>query len=597
MQIWGKSFPCENGEIYMDFFDVLTLIGGLALFLYGMNVMGSRLEKRAGHKLKPLLEKATSNPVKGLFLGILITALMQSSSVTTVMVVGFVNSGIMTLSQSVPVIMGANLGAAITNWILSLSGISGGSFFLQLLKPSSFTPIVALIGVIMHNFIKKERTRDVGGVLMGFAILMYGMEIMSGSVSGLRNDPNFTGMLTVISNPLVGVLVGVVITAVIQSSSASIGIMQALSATGAITYNIAIPVIMGQNIGTCVSAIISCIGAGKNAKRAAAVHLLFNVLSMLICLPLYFIVYSLAGLTFGDDAVNPVTIALINTIYKVISLVIIIPVSGILPKLARFFVRDTKETGTITLLDERLIKTPAVAVDNAEQVMFSMAHDAVSGVKDAIRLLSSFDEKLFDTVRAKENQVDVYEDKLGTYLVKLSAGNLARADSRKASMLLKLISDFERISDHSVGIAVSAEEISEKRLAFSDEAKSELKVIIDATSECLDLALGAFLYNDLGSAATVEPLEQVIDKLREDIQARHIERLKAGECTIELGFVLTDLITSLERISDHCSNIAGCILEMSHDDLKLHESLHNLRHSGEGYDKLYEEFSKRYALN
>lgn len=581
----------------MNVFDILTLIGGLALFLYGMNVMGSRLEKRAGHKLKPLLEKATSNPFKGLFLGVVITALMQSSSVTTVMVVGFVNSGIMTLSQSVPVIMGANLGAAITNWILSLSGISGGSFILQLLKPSSFTPVVALVGVIMHNFIKRERTRDVGGVLMGFAILMYGMEIMSGSVSGLRDDPAFTGMLTLISHPVMGVLVGIVITAVIQSSSASIGILQALSATGAITFNLAVPVIMGQNIGTCVSAIISCLGAGRSAKRAAAVHLIFNLLAMLICLPLYFLVYNLAGLTFGDEAVNPVTIALINTVYKLVSVAILAPAGGLIEKLAVLIIREEKETGAITLLDERLIKTPAVAVDNAERVMFSMAHDAVDGVTEAMRLLTAFDEKVYDDVRAKEAKVDYYEDKLGTYLVRLSAGNLAAADSRKASMLLRLISDFERISDHSIGIAASAEELSEKHLAFSDEAKAEVKVISDAVSECMDLALGAFLYNDLGSAATVEPLEQVIDKLREDIQARHIERLKTGECTIEMGFILTDLITSLERISDHCSNIAGSLLEMSHDDLQLHKSLHNLRHSGEGYDRLYADFSARYALN
>lgn len=580
----------------MDIFDILTLLGGLSLFLFGMNIMGKSLEKRAGHKLKPLLENVTSNPLKGLFLGVVITAVMQSSSVTTVMVVGFVNSGIMTLTQSVPVIMGANLGAAITNWILSLSGISGGSFVLQLLKPSSFTPVVALVGVILHNFIKRERTKDLGRILLGFAILMYGMEIMSGSVSDLRDDPAFTGLITLISNPVVGVLVGTVVTAVIQSSSASIGILQALSATGAITYSVAVPVIMGQNIGTCVSALISCLGAGKDAKRAAIVHLFFNVISMLICLPLYFLVYSLAQFTFGDSAVTPVSIALINTVYKLVSVAILAPFPNIFVRLACLVVPDAKVSGELSLLDERLIKTPAIAIYNAERVMSTMAKEAVVGVQESLTLLKNYDGKAFDAVIAKEDHVDYYEDKLGAYLVKLSTETMTKADSRRTSMLLKLISDFERISDHSVNIAYSAEEMSEKRLGFSEEAKVETGKLIEAANDILELTLSSFLYNDLGSAVTVEPLEQVINKLSEEIRTRHIDRLKAGDCTIEMGFILTDLVTNLERVSAHCSNIAGCILEMSHDDLQLHKSLHKLRHSGEGYDRLYRDFEEKYAL-
>ena len=577
----------------MDIFDGLTLIGGLALFLFGMNLMGSALEKRAGGRLKALLQNVSSNPFKGLFLGIAITALMQSSSVTTVMVVGFVNSGLMTLSQSVPIIMGANLGASITPWILSLSGVSGGGFILQLLKPSSFTPVLALIGVIFHNFSKSTRRRQTGLILLGFAVLMYGMEIMSGAVADLRTDPGFTGLITLISNPVVGVLVGVLVTAVIQSSSASIGILQALSTTGAISYNVAVPVIMGQNIGTCISALLSCLGASKNAKRAALVHLLFNVFSMLILLPLYFIIYNIAGLTFGDEAVNPVTIAIVNTVYKIISIVVLMPLSGLLEKLSTVIVRDGAD---MSLLDERLLNTPSVAIERCQVVARDMAELAVHGVRSSIGLLTSWDAKTAQEVLDEENKVDYYEDQLGSYLVKLSSRSLLRHDAMEVTKLLHLISDFERISDHSVNILKSAEEKQEKGLDFSENARRELEVVLSALEELLGLTLKTFEEGSQEAAGSVEPLEQIINSLSEEVRTAHIQRLQNGSCTIEMGFILTDLLNNVSRVAAHCSNIAGCVVEMSHEDMDLHQYLHSVRHGGGDYDRQYEEFSYKYRL-
>ena len=577
----------------MDIFDGLTLIGGLALFLFGMNLMGSALEKRAGGRLKALLQNVSSNPFKGLFLGVAITALMQSSSVTTVMVVGFVNSGLMTLSQSVPIIMGANLGASITPWILSLSGVSGGGFILQLLKPSSFTPVLALIGVIFHNFSKSTRRRQTGLILLGFAVLMYGMEIMSGSVADLRTDPGFTGLITLISHPVVGVLVGILVTAVIQSSSASIGILQALSTTGAISYNVAVPVIMGQNIGTCISALLSCLGASKNAKRAALVHLLFNVFSMLILLPLYFIIYNIAGLTFGDEAVNPVTIAIVNTVYKIISIVVLMPLSGLLEKLSTVIVRDGAD---MSLLDERLLNTPSVAIERCQVVARDMAELAVHGVRSSIGLLTSWDAKTAQEVLDEENKVDYYEDQLGSYLVKLSSRSLLRHDAMEVTKLLHLISDFERISDHSVNILKSAEEKQEKGLDFSENARRELEVVLSALEELLGLTLKTFEEGSQEAAGSVEPLEQIINSLSEEVRTAHIQRLQNGSCTIEMGFILTDLLNNVSRVAAHCSNIAGCVVEMSHEDMDLHQYLHSVRHGGGDYDRQYEEFSYKYRL-
>lgn len=580
----------------MDFFDVLTLIGGLAMFLFGMNIMGSSLERRAGRGLKSLLEHMTANPFKGFLLGVGITALMQSSSVTTVMVVGFVNSGLMTLRQSISIIMGANLGASITSWILSLSGVSGDNFFIQIFKPSSFTPILALIGVILHNFMKDSKKKDTGMILLGFAVLMFGMETMSGSVSGMKDSPMFTHMIEVFSNPIIGVLVGVVITAIIQSSSASIGILQALSTTGSITYGTAIPIIMGQNIGTCVSALLSCIGASKNARRAAIIHLLFNVLSTLICLPLYLIVYNLFNMTFASNAVTPLSIAMVNTVYKLVSIAIIAPWSNCLETMACFFVKDseTKDDDKIQLLDERLLATPSVAIGRCKTVLLSMAELAVIGVQQSFKMVDEYDPKSAEEIIAAEDKVDYYEDKLGSYLVKLSYHSMSQEDSNEASKLLHLISDFERISDHSVNILMSAEEIYSKKLSFSPAAQNELSIIVRAVSDILDLALASLRDDDLHAATEVEPLEQVVDNLKEIIRSNHISRLQSGECTIEMGFILTDLLTNLERVSDHCSNIAGCILEMTHEDLDLHAYLHNVRHGDRDYAAMYDRFCNEY---
>lgn len=581
----------------MNFFDALTLIGGLALFLFGMNLMGSSLEKRAGYRLKGLLAGVTSNPIKGILLGAGITALMQSSSVTTVMVVGFVNSGIMTLSQSVSIIIGANLGAAVTPWILSLSGVSGGSVILELLKPTTFTPVLALIGVLLHNFSKSTRKRETGLVLLGFAILMYGMEIMSGSVAGLRSDPSFTSMMAAFSNPILGVVVGIVVTMVIQSSSASIGILQALSATGAISVNLALPVIAGQNIGTCVSAMLSSLGTSKNARRAAAVHLLFNLISMLICLPLYFLIYNLAGLTFGSDAVNPVTIAIINSAYKLVSVAIITPASGLLTRLATLIIPDKKDENDGTeLLDERLMNTPSVAIERARMVTLTMAELAAAGVKKSLGLLRKYDEKTAQEVIADESRVDYYEDKLGSYLVKLSGKSMLRTDGAEVSELLRVIGDFERISDHSVNILKSAQEMRDKGIVFSEKAAMELRTVASSATEAMDLCIAAFRDNDLEAASKVEPLVSVSDDIAKESRAAHIDRLRRGECTIELGFILNDLLADFERIGGHSSNIAGCVLEISHDGMELHRYLRDFRHSGGEYDRLRSEYSEKYKI-
>lgn len=578
----------------MNIFDGLTLLGGLALFLFGMNIMGSSLEKRAGHKLKALLGSMTASPFGGFLLGIGVTALMQSSSVTTVMVVGFVNSGLMTLRQSVGIIMGANLGAAVTPWLLSLSGVSGAGFLLQLLKPSSFTPVLALIGVVLHNFMKDSRRRDTGMVLLGFSILMYGMEIMSGAVAGLRTDPSFTRIMTLFAHPLVGVLAGAAITAVIQSSSASIGILQALAATGGITYSVAIPIIMGQNIGTCISALLSSLGASKNARRAALIHLLFNVASAAVCLPLYLLAYRLLGLSFGEHAVNAFSIAMVNTVYKLASVALLAPVSRFFEPIACLLVRDSAEKDEVELLDERLLTSPSVAISRCRTVAIAMADLAIKGVLTAMNELDTYDPKAAQEIEDWENKVDYYEDKLGSYLVKLSSRSLTPADSAEASKLLRLISDFERISDHSVNILRSAQERIDKQLDFSDEAKKELMTVNAAVTEVLSLGMKAFAENDLGAAARVEPLNQTIGRLCSEVRAKHAARLQSGKCTIEMGFILTDLLTNLARISGHTSNIAGCVLEMTHAGMDLHEYLHAVRHGGGSYEELYDSFCQKY---
>lgn len=583
--------------------DVFTLIGGLALFLYGMNIMSAALEKSAGNKLKSILASMTSNTFKGFLLGLGVTALIQSSSATTVMVVGFVNSGIMTLKQAVGVIMGANLGTSVTSWLLSLSSLGGKgtegtvSGILDLLSTDTLVPLIAFFAVILIVFQKNARRKDLGMILMGFAVLMFGMEMMSGSVSGLKDNEQFKNALVLFSNPFLGVLVGTVFTAVIQSSSASVGILQALTATGVIPLNTAVPIIMGQNIGTCVSAMISSIGASKNAKRAAVIHLSFNVIATLIILPLYYLaVWLIKPLgEFVADPTNPLGIAVAHTVFKIFALALLMPFSGLLVKISNFVVRDGKNKGEVQLLDERLIATPAVAIARSKDVTVIMAENAVNSVKTAVGLLSSFNSKVADAIREDENKVDSYEDKLGSYLVKVSYEPMTEKDSNEVSKLLHLIGDFERISDHAVSIAVSAEEISDKKLTFSPEAQKELELLSDAVCEILDLTLESFRTGDLTLAAKVEPLEQVIDRLRDFMKKQHVERLGKQECTIELGFVFSDLITCLERISDHCSNIAGCILEMSHENMDIHGYLNKVK-SGDTkeFNEYFEYYSTKY---
>jgi len=582
----------------MDIFDILNLALGLVLFLFGMNVMGDALEKCAGNRMKTILGQMTSNTFKGFLLGLGVTAIIQSSSATTVMVVGFVNSGLMTLRQSIGVIMGANLGTSVTSWLLSLTGIEGESFFIQMLKPSFFTPILAVIGIILYMFQKNAKRKDVGLILIGFAILMFGMDTMSASVSGLREMPEFTRILTMFSNPILGVLAGTVLTAIVQSSSASVGILQALTTTGAVSYATAIPVIMGQNIGTCVSAMISSVGASKNARRAAIVHLSFNVIATLILLPAFYVLNLVFQFAFVPTSADPLGIAVVHTVFKIFALALLMPASRLLEKLAMKIVPDAKTEEETELLDERLFATPAVAIEQSRVVAADMATMTVNAMKDALSMFSKpFSQKECLAIREAEDKVDMYEDKIGTYLVKLSTLALTEEDSTEANELLRLIGDIERISDHSVDIAASFEEMHEKKLEFSPDAKRELSVIVGAVSEILDLSLAAFCEKDLSAAVQVEPLEQVVDSLRERIKKQHIARLQRQECTIEMGFILSDMLNSLERISDHCSNIAGCVLEMSHESMDMHQYLRQVKAGEEKeFNHYFDYFTMKYAL-
>ena len=583
----------------MDWKDILELLGGLAMFLFGMSLMGSALEKRAGNQLKTILSKLTTNPFKGFLLGLVVTLIIQSSSASTVMVVGFVNSGVMTLSQAAGVIYGANLGTSITAWLLSLTGIGEEApFWLQLCKPSTFTPILAFIGIVMYMFMKKQKTKDMGMVLLGFAVLMFGMETMSGSVEGLQGNEGFTNVLTMFGDqPVLGVIVGAVFTAIIQSSSASVGILQALAVAGLVPYHAAVPIIMGQNIGTCVSAAISSIGATPNAKRASTIHLLFNVIATLILLPIFYLVTYLVELPILAEAATPLGIAVVHTGFKIVALLLITPFSKQLTALACKLVPDKKDK-QVELLDERLLATPAVAVERCRVVTASMAKISVESLKTSFNLINDYSEKTCELIREQEAEVDRYEDMLGTYLVKLSSQAMDETDSEEATKLLHLIGDFERISDHAVNIVESAEEIHDKKIVFSEEAKQEMNVLISAVSEILDLALTAFEENNLDSAALVEPLEEVIDNLKKEMRRRHTQRLKKNECTIELGFVYSDLIVNLERVADHCSNIAACLLEIDQERLGMHEYLDNLKDGTvDDFNNNYQLFSMKYALS
>ena len=580
----------------MDLFDVLTLLGGLSLFLFGMNLMGASLEKRAGSSLKILLGKLTSRKILGFLTGMGVTAVIQSSSATTVMVVGFVNSGLLTLRQAISVIMGANVGTTVTAWILSLTGLDGDNFFVMLLKPTSFTPILALIGVVLTMMAKSDKKKDVGMILLGFAVLMFGMDTMSGAVAGLEEVPEFRNILLMFSNPVLGVLAGAGLTAIIQSSSASVGILQALSATGPVTYGAAIPIIMGQNIGTCVTAMISSVGANKNAKRAAVVHLLFNIVGTAVWLAVFYGINAVVQFSFVSHSIDQLGIAVVHTAFNILCTALLFPFSGLLEKMACRLVPDTKAPEKIQILDERFLATPSVAIDRCQEVAETMARISMDALKTSCQLIEHYDPKSAQAVRETEQEADQYEDMLGTYLVKLGRADLNAADSRETAKLLHIIGDFERISDHAVNLVESAEEIRNKGLSFSVHAKQELAVLTAAVGEVMDLALDAFLQNNPALAAKVEPLEQVVDTLKEQLRNRHILRLQKGECTIELGFVWSDLLTSLERVADHCSNIAGCVIEMSHDSLDVHEYLDNVKAGGPGFLRAYEAYAQKYAL-
>ncbi|MBQ8836004.1 MAG: Na/Pi cotransporter family protein [Clostridia bacterium] len=583
----------------MTIFDVFTLLGGLALFLYGMKVMGDALEKSAGRQLKNILAKLTSNTFNGFLLGLGVTMIIQSSSATTVMVVGFVNSAIMTLHQATGVIMGANLGTSITAWLLATTAITGENlpWYVELCKPSTFSPLLAFAGIVLVMFQKNEKRRDIGHILIGFAVLMTGMDVMSASVEPLAESAEFQAVLTKFANPIVGILVGTIFTAIIQSSSASVGILQALSLTGAVSYRVAIPVVIGQNIGTCVSALISSIGAGKNARRAALVHLYFNILAACIVgggfyALNYFISFELPAV------IDPLGIAVVHTTFKIIALIFIMPFSRVLEKLAMLTVPNTKDDEDNTqLLDDRLLATPAVAIETSRKVAVDMAKLSVRSLKNSILLLNNYTDKGMESVKAEEDKVDKYEDTLGTYLVKVSSQELTESDGHELTKLLHIIGDFERISDHAVNIAGTAQEMAEKKVTFSEKAQKEITVMVSAVEEILDSALDAFCNGDTKQAFNVEPLEEVIDYLNAKIKKRHVTRLQRGECTIELGFVLNDLLNNLERVSDHCSNIAGCVIEMEHDALDLHEYLNKLKsEENSRYTEIYNDFKDKYVL-
>lgn len=587
----------------MDIFSVLSMLGGLALFLYGMNVMSSGLEKMAGGKLESIFERLTSNPFKSVLLGAAVTAVIQSSSASTVMVVGFVNAGIMKLRSAIGIIMGANIGTTVTAWILSLSGLSGDNIAVKMLKPASFAPIVAVIGVALIMFSKSSKKKDLASILVGFAVLMFGMTMMGDAVEPLKENEQFANILLLFQNPFLGVLAGALLTAIIQSSSASVGILQSLSSTGAITFGSALPIILGQNIGTCVTAMLSSVGTSKNARRVAIVHLYFNIIGTVLFLGLFYIFNAVIGFSFIDGSVDEFKIALVHTIFNVSTTLILLPFTKVLEKLAYVTIKgDPNEKKgdfeqEFRILDERFLQSPSFAVEKCRELTMKMGEISIKNIKEAINLvIGKYDKEKAVEIGAIENVIDVYEDKLGTYLVKISSQDLSENDSRSVSTLLHLIGDFERISDHAQNIAETATERYEKKSEFTPSAEKELEVMIAAVDEILDMALAAFCNNDIKVAQQIEPLEETIDNLRSMIKNNHIARLKNGECTIENGFILNDLLTDLERTSDHCSNIAVCIIEENAHAFDIHEYINVLKNSGKEFKDQVEEYMKKYAI-
>lgn len=588
----------------MDIFAILSLIGGLALFLYGMNVMGDGLTKVSGGKLEKILEKLTSNPIKAVLLGAGVTAVIQSSSATTVMVVGFVNSGIMKLSQAVGIIMGANVGTTITSWILSLSGIESSSFFIQMLKPTSFSPILAIIGLLLMMSSKNDKHKDVGSILLGFAVLMFGMNAMSSAVEPLKDVPQFTHLLTMFTNPIFGMLAGLILTAIIQSSSASVGILQALCSTGAVSFGCAIPIIMGQNIGTCVTAIISSVGASKNAKRTALVHLYFNIIGTALFMIVFYSINAFVHFDFLGDAATPAGIAVVHSIFNIAATIVLLPFAKVLEKLAymsikedhterRHVVQESEEE--LKKLDVRFLEQPGLAISHCMEATAYMAHMSEAALNDALDLMDQYDEKKAANVEKMENRIDHFEDKIGSYVIQITNRNMLENDSAKMSVILHSINDLERISDHAVNLKESALEMKEKGLKMSFEGSSEIMYLRRAVTDLVNLTVQALSNNDKELAKEIEPLEEVIDDLSDELKRRHVIRLKEGKCTIEMGFVLTDMTTSLERIADHCSNIGVSILESSEEDMGRHAYLHSVKKEDtENFQDRYEHYRELY---
>ncbi len=581
----------------MDIFDMLTLIGGLCLFLFGMNVMGDALERRAGSGLRTLLGKLTQNKAAGFLTGLGVTSVIQSSSATTVMVVGFVNSGIMTLKQAISIIMGANVGTTVTAWILSLGGIASDNIIVSLFKPTSFTPVLALIGIVMTMFFKESKKKDTGMILLGFATLMFGMDTMSDAVAGLAEVPAFCELFLLFKNPILGVVVGAVLTGIIQSSSASVGILQALAVTGQVSYGAAIPIIMGQNIGTCVTALLSSIGANKNARRAAMVHLSFNVIGTVVWLTVFSIISAIFKPALLDEGASMAGIAIAHSAFNILCTALLLPMAGLLEKLAYKLIPENDKKSVNAELDERLLATPAFALQRSASIAEKMAGIAATGFHQSLDMLNGYNAKSAEEIRKLEEKADHYEDILGSYLVKLSGHQISDADSAEAAKLLKAIGDFERISDHSVSVLISAEELKDKNIKFTPNAMREMNIMTKAVSEIVDLTLQAFVNNDLETAQKVEPLEQVIDELRDTLKHNHIVRLQKGECSIEAGFVWADLLTALSRTSDHCSNIAGCVIDATHNSMNIHESLRIMKTDSVPFKKLFAEYSEKYSLH
>ena len=580
----------------MDIFHALTMIGGLCLFLFGMSLMGQALERRAGNKLRTLLNRMTGKVLTGFLTGLGITAIIQSSSATTVMVVGFVNSGLMTLHQAINVIMGANVGTTVTAWLLSLGGINGSSLWVQLLKPSSFTPVLALVGIVLYMFCHNQKKKDTGMILLGFATLMFGMETMSGAVAVLKDVPAFVNLFTAFKNPVLGMLAGAVLTGIIQSSSASVGILQALAMTGAVSYAAAVPIIMGQNIGTCVTALISSVGTNKNAKRAAVLHLMFNVIGVVVLLTVFCIVRAVAAPAILDEEATMYGIAVVHSVFNILCTAMLLPAGGLLEKLVIWMVPEGKKADKPVELDERLLATPSLALQRSREITVDMAECAVRAMRNALAVIARYTPELAAQIRADEEHCDHYEDVIGTYLVKLSAQKMGETESEEATELLKAIGDFERISDHAVNILGSAEELQEKDLHFSESASGELATLSAAIDRILAISLRAFAEGDVALAAEVEPLEQVIDKLKEEMRTRHILRMQQGGCSIEAGFVWSDLLTDLERTSDHCSNIAGCIIDAAQHNLNLHETLRTTKAADAVFRSRFDEYAHEYTL-